>query len=89
MSHFDLLFCALHFVGDRDGGMAVSLFRRLAEAHPAAVINLQHQYRMHRSAYLLWSCAIAYAILCLHVRQGSTCATSSVDGSVKALVVQW
>eukprot|EP00117_Sycon_ciliatum_P000022 scpid12991/ scgid5261/ DNA2-like helicase; DNA replication ATP-dependent helicase-like homolog len=37
----------------REGGMSVSLFRRLAEAHPAAVTNLRHQYRMHKDLMLL------------------------------------
>lgn len=32
----------------RDGGMDVSLFRRLSERHPAAVALLEHQYRMCR-----------------------------------------
>jgi DNA replication ATP-dependent helicase Dna2 len=30
----------------RDGGLDVSLFKLLSEAHPDAVVNLEHQYRM-------------------------------------------
>lgn len=31
----------------RQGGLDVSLFRRLSEAHPHAVVELKHQYRMN------------------------------------------
>ncbi|GEM10851.1 DNA replication helicase Dna2 [Rhodotorula toruloides] len=31
----------------RKGGLDVSLFKRLSDAHPAAVVNLTHQYRMN------------------------------------------
>ncbi|KAL7342171.1 AAA domain-containing protein [Rhodotorula toruloides] len=31
----------------RKGGLDVSLFKRLSEAHPDAVVNLTHQYRMN------------------------------------------
>ncbi|CAK5284176.1 unnamed protein product [Mycena citricolor] len=31
----------------RKGGLDVSLFRRLSEGHPEAVINMAHQYRMN------------------------------------------
>ena len=32
----------------REGGMDVSLFKHLSEHHPQAVVNLEHQYRMHQ-----------------------------------------
>ena len=31
----------------RDKGMGVSLFKRLSSAHPQAVVQLEHQYRMN------------------------------------------
>ncbi len=31
----------------RKGGLEVSLFRRLSDAHPEAVVDLTHQYRMN------------------------------------------
>lgn len=31
----------------REGGMDVSLFKRLSERHPHAVVSLEHQYRMN------------------------------------------
>eukprot|EP00794_Sanderia_malayensis_P004887 gene4887-5527_t len=37
----------------KNAGMDVSLFRRLSEHHPSAVISLQHQYRMHRDIMTL------------------------------------
>ncbi|TPX33425.1 hypothetical protein SeMB42_g07481 [Synchytrium endobioticum] len=37
----------------RDNGLAVSLFRRLSEAHPSAVTYLEHQYRMCSDITLL------------------------------------
>ncbi|CAL1710756.1 unnamed protein product [Somion occarium] len=37
----------------RKGGMDVSLFRRLSDAHPAAVIDLTEQYRMNEDIMLL------------------------------------
>jgi DNA replication ATP-dependent helicase Dna2 len=37
----------------RDGGLDVSLFRLLSEAHPHAVVNLEHQYRMCRDIMTL------------------------------------
>ena len=33
---------------DREGGMDVSLFKRLSERHPHAVVSLEHQYRMNQ-----------------------------------------
>ena len=33
--------------------MSVSLFKMLSEAHPEAVVNLQHQYRMNKDIMLL------------------------------------
>ncbi|XP_078361987.1 DNA replication ATP-dependent helicase/nuclease DNA2-like isoform X2 [Oculina patagonica] len=32
----------------REGGMDISLFKRLSERHPHAVISLEHQYRMNQ-----------------------------------------
>lgn len=40
-------------VSFREGGMDVSLFKRLSERHPHAVVNLEHQYRMHKDIMLL------------------------------------
>ncbi|GAA6036376.1 hypothetical protein JCM8097_001691 [Rhodosporidiobolus ruineniae] len=37
----------------RKGGLDVSLFKRLSDAHPAAVANLAHQYRMNSDIMLL------------------------------------
>jgi hypothetical protein len=37
----------------REGGMSVSLFRRLCEAAPTAVVQLEHQYRMAADIALL------------------------------------
>jgi DNA replication ATP-dependent helicase Dna2 len=37
----------------RRGGLDVSLFRLLADAHPAAVVDLAHQYRMNEDIMLL------------------------------------
>ncbi|BGP51084.1 DNA replication endonuclease-helicase Dna2 [Rhodotorula kratochvilovae] len=37
----------------RKGGLDVSLFKRLSDAHPAAVVNLTHQYRMSEDIMLL------------------------------------
>lgn len=37
----------------RKGGLEVSLFRRLTEAHPHAVIDLTDQYRMNADIMLL------------------------------------
>ena len=34
-------------------GLQVSLFKRLSEAHPEAVVNLEHQYRMNSDIMLL------------------------------------
>ncbi|KAJ3036787.1 Tripartite DNA replication factor [Rhizophlyctis rosea] len=31
----------------KDNGLALSLFKRLSEAHPQAVVTLEHQYRMN------------------------------------------
>ncbi|KAF8554816.1 Dna2-domain-containing protein [Imleria badia] len=38
---------------DQKGGLDVSLFRRLSEAHPHAVVDLTHQYRMNEDIMLL------------------------------------
>ncbi len=35
--------------GGRAGGLDVSLFRRLTEHHPQAMVTLEYQYRMNRS----------------------------------------
>ena len=53
------------------GGLGISLFRQLCEAHPDAVVKLQQQYRMaggHRSNSCLWHClnATAQAALMHH-----------------------
>ncbi|KAA1477837.1 Dna2-domain-containing protein [Dentipellis sp. KUC8613] len=37
----------------RKGGLDMSLFRRLSEAHPSAVVDLTHQYRMNADIMLL------------------------------------
>ncbi|EKG19182.1 DNA replication factor Dna2 [Macrophomina phaseolina MS6] len=37
----------------QEGGLDVSLFRLLSEAHPDAVVNLEHQYRMCAEIMLL------------------------------------
>lgn len=37
----------------RRGGLDVSLFRLLSEAHPQAVVDLSHQYRMNEDIMLL------------------------------------
>ncbi|KAJ7675810.1 Dna2-domain-containing protein [Mycena polygramma] len=37
----------------RKGGLDVSLFRRLADAHPQAVVNMAHQYRMNEDIMTL------------------------------------
>ena len=37
----------------RKAGLDVSLFRRLSTAHPQAVIDLTHQYRMNEDIMLL------------------------------------
>ena len=37
----------------RKGGLDISLFRRLSDAHPEAVIDLTHQYRMNSDIMLL------------------------------------
>lgn len=39
--------------GARKGGLDVSLFRRLSEAHPQAVVDLTEQYRMNEDIMLL------------------------------------
>ncbi|KAF9458560.1 DNA replication factor Dna2-domain-containing protein [Collybia nuda] len=37
----------------REGGLDVSLFRRLSDAHPHAVVDLTHQYRMNEDIMVL------------------------------------
>ena len=37
----------------RKGGLDVSLFRRLSEAHPEAVVDLRFQYRMNQEIMTL------------------------------------
>ncbi|KAI9068877.1 Dna2-domain-containing protein [Trametes sanguinea] len=37
----------------RKGGLEISLFRRLSDAHPEAVVDLTHQYRMNADIMLL------------------------------------
>ena len=37
----------------RKGGLNVSLFRRLSDAHPEAVVDLNYQYRMNEDIMLL------------------------------------
>ncbi|KAJ7644148.1 Dna2-domain-containing protein [Roridomyces roridus] len=37
----------------RRGGLDVSLFRRLSEAHPQSVVNMAHQYRMNEDIMAL------------------------------------
>ncbi|KAF8123075.1 DNA replication factor Dna2-domain-containing protein [Mycena galopus ATCC 62051] len=37
----------------RKGGLDVSLFRRLSDAHPQAVVNMAHQYRMNEDIMTL------------------------------------
>jgi DNA replication ATP-dependent helicase Dna2 len=36
-----------------EGGLDISLFKYLCQAHPAAVVNLTHQYRMNRDVMRL------------------------------------
>ncbi|KAF8634708.1 hypothetical protein AX15_000763 [Amanita polypyramis BW_CC] len=37
----------------REGGLDVSLFRQLSDAHPEAIVELAHQYRMNKDIMLL------------------------------------
>jgi DNA replication ATP-dependent helicase Dna2 len=37
----------------RKAGLDISLFKRLSDAHPAAVVNLTHQYRMNEDIMFL------------------------------------
>lgn len=37
----------------RDSGMDLSLFKRLSEAHPQAIVNLEYQYRMNQDIMVL------------------------------------
>ena len=37
----------------RENGMDISLFKRLSECHPHAVVHLEYQYRMHKHIMLL------------------------------------
>ena len=37
----------------RENGMDISLFKRLSEGHPHAVVHLEYQYRMHKHIMLL------------------------------------
>ena len=46
----------------RDGGLGVSLFKRLSEHHPEALVYLVHQYRMNRCVYVC-----VYVCVCVHV----------------------
>jgi DNA replication ATP-dependent helicase Dna2 len=39
----------------QEGGLSVSLFKLLSDAHPASVVNLEHQYRMAEDIQLLAS----------------------------------
>ena len=39
--------------GARAGGLDVSLFKRLVDAHPEAVVDLVYQYRMNADIMLL------------------------------------
>lgn len=39
----------------QEGGLNVSLFKLLSDAHPASVVNLEHQYRMAEDVQLLSS----------------------------------
>ena len=36
-----------------DDGLSVSLFKRLSEAHPNAIVNLEYQYRMNSDIMML------------------------------------
>lgn len=44
----------------RKGGLDVSLFRRLSDAHPHAVVDLAYQYRMNKEIMTL-SNALIYS----------------------------
>jgi DNA replication ATP-dependent helicase Dna2 len=39
----------------QEGGLNISLFKLLSDAHPASVVNLEHQYRMAEDVQLLAS----------------------------------
>ena len=49
----DLTYFQVRNPAARKGGLEVSLFRRLSEAHPHAVVDLTHQYRMNEDIMLL------------------------------------
>jgi DNA replication ATP-dependent helicase Dna2 len=51
----------------RDCGLDVSLFRQLCEAHPAATVTLQHQYRMNAELMALANTLTYGACVCLHI----------------------
>lgn len=50
-----LIYCVLKVKNPeaRKGGLDMSLFRRLSEAHPEAVVDLRFQYRMNEDIMLL------------------------------------
>ena len=35
-------------ISGRDAGMDVSMFKRLSDEYPSAVVYLEHQYRMNK-----------------------------------------
>lgn len=51
-TELDVLFQVRNLAA-RKGGLETSLFRRLSEAHPHAVVDLTHQYRMNEDIMLL------------------------------------
>ncbi|KAK3727809.1 hypothetical protein QZH41_008231, partial [Actinostola sp. cb2023] len=56
----------------REGGMDVSLFKRLSEHHPQAVVCLEHQYRMHEDIMALSNALIYENRLKCGTKQVST-----------------
>lgn len=48
-----LLFLRWSVLRFRENGMDISLFKRLSECHPHAVVQLEYQYRMHKDIMLL------------------------------------
>ena len=57
--------------------MDISLFKRLSECHPHAVVNLEYQYRMHKHIMLLSNTLIYENRL--------KCATQSISESLLEL----
>jgi DNA replication ATP-dependent helicase Dna2 len=53
LNHIFFLFSQVKNSEARKGGLDVSLFRRLSEAHPEAVADLRFQYRMNEEIMTL------------------------------------